>query len=281
MDRFDDKWGERFARRQERMIRKNAMRMQQSSPMHGALVGGLIIAVGALFLLNNIGIIHVSNFWEYWPLILIVFGMARLVEARGPGAIIAGAIMAGIGALILAYNLRLIYFDWRMVWPVLLIAWGLIVLLHPKHRSVPVIPPGPVGGPGSFQDPGPAATPGPSPYSGSDASTIRLWTVFGGGKRQVDAQDFRGGEITAIFGGYEVDLRYAAVGPAPAVIDVTAMFGGIEIRVPGTWTVEARGVGIFGGFADETRPPRPGEVTREQRLIVTGTAAFGGVAIKN
>ena len=66
-----------------------------------------------------------------------------------------------------------------------------------------------------------------------------------------------------------------------AVIDVTALFGGVEIQVPGTWTVESQGVGVFGGFSDETRQPRPGEVSREQRLIVTGTAVFGGATIKN
>ena len=243
----------------------------RQSPMHGVVVGSIIVTVGVLFLLDNLGILRFQDAWQYWPVILIVIGVVRLADAHGPSAIIWGAVIAGIGGLLLADNLNLIYFDWRMVWPILLIAWGLIILL--RQLGMPWGPPRFVGSP-------PGAVP-PNPAAAVDSSTIGLWTLFGGGRRQIDSQDFRGGEISAIFGGYEVDLRNAMIAADPAVIDVTAIFGGVEMKVPGTWTVEVRGVGIFGGFGDETRPPRPGEVTREQRLIVTGTAAFGGVSIKN
>lgn len=234
------------------------------------MAGGVIITVGVVFLLDNLGIIHFNDIWQYWPAILIIFGLVRITEAHGSAAIIWGGAVAGIGALLLADNLNLITFNWNLVWPILLIAWGLIILFKPWHwRGAPVI------------DPGPSAASAAPSAVGSDPSTISLVTIFGGGRRQVDSQDFRGGEITATFGGAELDLRNAAIAAERAIIDVTAMFGGVEIRVPGTWTVEARGIGIFGGFGDETRPPKPGEVTREQRLIVTGTAVFGGVAIKN
>lgn len=272
MDQFDDKWQrrqERWARHQERWARRQERRALGHSPAHGALAGSLIIAVGVMFLLDNLGIIHVRNFWEYWPVILIVFGIARIAEAHGPAAIIWGSVVAGIGALLLADNLNLIYFDWRIVWPVLLIAWGVIVLLRPTYWGRRPIATGPVGT-------GDANIP-----AGTDTSNVNVWAVFGGGKRRIDSQDFRGGEITAVFGGVELDLRDAMIAADCALIDVTALFGGIEIKVPGTWAIESRGVGIFGGFEDETRPPRPGEVTREQRLVVTGTAVFGGVSIKN
>jgi hypothetical protein len=274
MDPFDDRWQrrqERWARRQERWARKQERWAHRHSPMHGVFVGGLIVTAGVMFLLNNLGIIRFHDIWQYWPVLLIVFGVARIAESHGPAAIVWGSVVAGIGGLLLADNLDLIRFDWRVVWPILVIAWGLVMLLRPRSWGrQPIVASDPAG-----------AAP-PIPPLGSEQPTINLVTVFGGGRRQIDSKDFRGGEITAIFGGYEVDLRSASIAAeAAAVIDVTALFGGIEIRVPGTWTVEARGVGIFGGFGDETRPPTPGEVTREQRLIVTGTAVFGGVAIKN
>jgi len=266
MDPFDDRW----QRRQERWARKQERRAREYSPTHGLFVGGLIITAGVVFLLDNLGIVRFHDIWQYWPAILIVFGLARIADAHGPSAIIWGSIVAGFGGLLLADNLNLITFDWRIVWPVLVIGWGLMILLKPRYwRRPPIVISGP---PGAAQ---------PNIPSGSDTPTINLWTVFGGGRRQIDSQDFRGGEVTAVFGGYEVDLRNASIAAERAVIDVTAMFGGVEIRVPGTWIVEARGVGIFGGFGDETRPPKPGEVTREQRLIVSGAAVFGGVAIKN
>ena len=95
--------------------------------------------------------------------------------------------------------------------------------------------------------------------------------------RTSGVQDFRGGDMTAVMGGCEVDLRQASM-RVPASIDVFVMWGGVEIRVPEDWTVELRGVPILAGFVDKTRPPA---VATEKRLIVRGVALMGGVEIKN
>ncbi len=286
MDQFDDKW----QRRQAKWARREARRAaHQHSGTHGVFMGGIIIAVGVLFLLDNMGIVRFHDVWQYWPAILIVFGVARIAESHGPAAIVFGGIIAGLGALLLLDNMGIVYFDWHMFWPLLIIAWGLMMLLKPRPWG---------GGPGQSlvdlaesADLAALAVPADwaaqwesairRPLTVSGSPTLGLWTIFGGGRRQIDSQDFRGGEVSAIFGGYEVDLRMAAIAQGEAVIDVTAVFGGVEIRVPETWTVEARGIGVFGGFGDETRPPRADQIGTPQRLIVTGTAAFGGVAIKN
>jgi hypothetical protein len=62
-------------------------------------------------------------------------------------------------------------------------------------------------------------------------------------------------------------------------MEANALFGGVDIRVPDSWGVSIRGVGIFGGFDDlsRARDPQPGKPT----LVVTGTAMFGGVSVKN
>ncbi len=52
------------------------------------------------------------------------------------------------------------------------------------------------------------------------------------------------------------------------------------MTVPETWTVVVRGTGIFGGFSDETVPPVRGDV-KSPSLLVTGSAVFGGVTVKN
>src|SRR5205814_1734963 len=120
------------------------------------------------------------------------------------------------------------------------------------------------------------------PTSGSGAtiaSRIDEWAMFGGVKRRVESQDFEGGEAFVMFGGIEIDLRKANTKLDEVRIDANAMFGGIEIRVPENWEVVVRGAGIFGGYDDKSRGvDTPG--VRRPRLIVTGQAVFGGVAIK-
>lgn len=292
MDQFDQRWQrrqERWARRQERWARATEGYAHKHSGSHGTFIGGIIIALGVLFLLDNLGIVRFHDVWQYWPVILIVVGAVRIVDSHGPAAVVWGGLVGGAGVILLLDNLGLFRFNWGVFWPVILIGWGLMMLLRPRTLNRPPGGPFPgagnMGGPGSFAasggiggpaDPGVAE---PSPAAGSP--TLGLWTVFGGGRRQVDSQDFQGGEVTAIFGGYELDLRRAAIAQEQALIDVTAVFGGVEIRVPDTWIVESRGIGVFGGFGDETRPPRADQVTRPQRLIVTGVAAFGGVSVKN
>lgn len=104
--------------------------------------------------------------------------------------------------------------------------------------------------------------------------------IFGGIKQRVTAKKFRGGRLTALFGGFEVDLTRADIDGQTAVVDASALFGGGEIRVPPTWAIEIRGTAILGGYTDETHQ----EVTdpaAAKRLIVKGIAALGGVVIKN
>jgi hypothetical protein len=47
------------------------------------------------------------------------------------------------------------------------------------------------------------------------------------------------------------------------------------------WYVEMRGVAAFGGYSNKTIPPRLSPGQRIQKLVVTGSAAFGGVVIEN
>jgi predicted membrane protein len=77
---------------------------------------------------------------------------------------------------------------------------------------------------------------------------------MGGFKRRITTPDFRGGEITAIMGGCDLDLRQSSINGV-AVLNVFAMCGGITIKVPVDWTVELDGTPIMGGFEEKTIVP--------------------------
>jgi hypothetical protein len=87
--------------------------------------------------------------------------------------------------------------------------------------------------------------------------------------------DFRGGSVTAVIGGVELDLCKANL-TGTAYLDVVAFWGGIEIKVPAGWTVDARVVALMGAFENKVdSPATPGG----PRLVVRGHAIMGAVVI--
>ena len=109
-------------------------------------------------------------------------------------------------------------------------------------------------------------------------SAISGTAVLSGIRRTSSSQDFRGGELTAIMGGCEIDLRQASIKEGDAVIDVFAFWGGIDLKVPLDWSVVVQGTPLLGGFDDKTRPPQGGS---SKRLVIKGYAIMGGVEISN
>ena len=99
----------------------------------------------------------------------------------------------------------------------------------------------------------------------------------------MNTQDFQGGNVTAMFGGVEIDLTEANMQADEATLEINAIFGGAEIRVPDSWQVSYRGAPIFGGVEDKTRIRRseaPADAKRKV-LYITGVVIFGGLVIKN
>lgn len=227
-------------------------------------MGLAILLIGVLMLLNNLGIFHIHDVWSLWPILLIGGGLGKLFG--GPRRILPGIVLIAVGTLFLLQNFRVIHIDASLIIPSVLIALGLMFLLRSVHPSLWVQDRPPVG-----------------PSAGIPVeSAINAWAVFSGVKRRIDTQSFTGGEILAVFGGVDLDLRRASIQGDQAVIDANATFGGVEIRVPETWSVNVRGLGLFGGYEDHTvHPPPNGAGESAKRLIVTGYAVFGGVEIRN
>lgn len=253
------------------------------------LVGVIIVFIGVLLLLDNLGIPGIGDVWRFWPVILIAVGLSRIVDNPSPSGMIWGVVVAGAGALILLDHLGVLRVSFNIFWPVIVIGFGLSMLARNFGQGYGRGPWG--GGPGGSGPPagqgGPGAPGGPGPTSGYpygsgiSAPDFHLWAMFGGGRRRIDSKQFRGGDVLAVFGGYNIDLRDAVMADGKAVVDANAMFGGVDIWVPQNWTVEVVGHGIFGGFDDKTMPPRINPGDKPQHLVVTGYAMFGGVTVKN
>jgi hypothetical protein len=247
---------------------------RQQHPAAGHAFAGLILLlIGAVFLLNNLGVFYIEDVRKYWPALLIVAGVAHLFFSRhGRRSLVLSGMLVTIGGLLLANNFGYIHANvWEIVWPVMLIFLGILFLFRARG-----------GGP-SFA--GPPSCGGGLGGSGTGASranpnVLDEVAVFGGIQRRVDSQDFEGGELSSVFGGIELDMRGANTKKDEIVIEANAVFGGIELLLPDRWNVTVRGAGIFGGYEDKTHPPaNPAE--KRPHLTVTGSAVFGGVSVRN
>jgi hypothetical protein len=107
---------------------------------------------------------------------------------------------------------------------------------------------------------------------------VNAIVVMGGITRRLGTQDFKGGSAVAVMGGVKIDLRSASISQNDAVIDVLAIWGGVELRVPEDWVIVPQVFPFMGGFDDRTGPKPAGS---RKRLIVRGLAFMGGVEVKH
>lgn len=271
------------------------------------LIGIAILGFGAALLFANLGVFSMRDITRFWPMLLVAAGIMRLSRAQFPSAKGFAIFLIVLGGILLAGNFGAVKVSWNLFWPAILIVIGLQHLLSnfdpPKPQSAPAAPPSgmagsapppakngpetPSSGPRPVDEPG-----APPPYSSASAPPpqgaafepdvhLHEYCIFTGGKRRIATTNFRGGEVVAVFGGVEVDLRSCQISGDEAVVDITAAFGGCNLKVPTNWYVEMRGVAAFGGYSNKTIPPRVNPGQRIQKLIVTGSAAFGGVVIEN
>ncbi|MCY1532439.1 Cell wall-active antibiotics response 4TMS YvqF [compost metagenome] len=104
--------------------------------------------------------------------------------------------------------------------------------------------------------------------------------VFGGSHQAVYSKNFKGGEITAVFGGCDVNLTQADF-EGEIKIEVTAIFGGAKIIIPPGWEVKSEVTAIFGGLDDKRAIQPLADDAPRKVLIIEGLALFGGVDIRN
>ncbi len=100
--------------------------------------------------------------------------------------------------------------------------------------------------------------------------------IFAGNSYQITGEKFFGTTINAIFGGVDLDLRNAII-DEDVVINATAVFGGIDIKVPSNVKVKVSNVPIFGGVDNKAgTSPDPNAPI----IFLNSTCMFGGIDIK-
>lgn len=101
--------------------------------------------------------------------------------------------------------------------------------------------------------------------------------TFSGQNVNFDGEKFTGANLTAVFGGVKCDLRNAII-ENDVLINVSSIFGGVEISVPDNVKVKIKSSSIFGGV-DEKKKNQV-ESPDAHTIYINATCIFGGAEIK-
>ena len=219
------------------------------------LLGLSIVTLGVVLLLGSAGVLDAGEIIDrWWPLVIVAAGLLTLVER--PPAMLRGVLVTLAGGVLLLFTTETVDESaWDFVWPVAIVAVGLVVLLRWRGRALP----------GAAE-------------AGDDV--VRATAVLGGPHIVSTSPHFRGGWLTAFFGGITLDLRQARLDPGGATINATAAFGGVEILVPRGWRIALRATPILGGAEDKTDRSAPID-DDAPTLRVDAVTVLGGLEIKH
>jgi predicted membrane protein len=223
-----------------------------------AIIGIILVFAGVFLVLRNMDFFpsFIDHIIFSWQMLLIAIGL--VITIGSGGAKTSGIIVMAVGAFFLIPDIFRETFNVNMFWPSVFIIIGIIFIFSKRKGWSSV---------------------STSPMVGDDY--IDYVHIFSGGERQIVSENFRGGKVTAIFGGSEIDLTQAKLAPGVSEIEIACVFGGTTIIVPGDWNVKIEVVPVLGGFGDSRKliPGRTIDTTRQ--LVIKGAVVFGGGEVKS
>jgi predicted membrane protein len=240
-------------------------------------VGLLLLLVGAVLLLRQTG--YPIPYWVFsWQMILMLVGL--FIGIRHGFKDYSWLIMIVVGFVFLSDDIWPGMKLKQFAVPIIVIAVGLLFFLSPRRMC---------GGPNKFRrrfnrfDGPPMARSEfaeVTPYEGDKSleTEIDIVSIFSGVKKRVLSKQFKGGDITCVFGGAELNLTNADF-ISPVSLDVTMIFGGTKLIVPANWELRSEVAAIFGGIDDKR--PQPSTSVPEKTIILKGTLMFGGVEVNS
>jgi len=224
------------------------------------LLGGILIFLGGLFLLNTMNVLdfRFTNVIFSWPFIMLVIGLFVLVNTEKK---FLGGVLSGIGALFLIPRVfPQIDYDGSVIIPLFLIILGTYIILKKRRQDSS-------SGLGSST-------------SNFNKDKIDDVSIFGGGTKIISSNNFQGGNITAIFGGSEINLINCQLAEGDNILDVLCVFGGTTIIIPKEWNVVINVTSILGGFSNKAIRNPSVIIDQSRTLHIKGLAMFGGGEVK-
>ncbi len=222
------------------------------------IIGIILVLVGIALVIRNTGIFpdFIDNVIFSWPMLLVTIGF---IMTLGSTEKTAGIIVMSVGGFFLIPILfRETFHVYNLFWPSIFIIVGIVFIVS-KRKGWHNMRQG-----GTVSD-----------------NYIDYVNIFSGSERQIVSDNFRGGKVTAVFGGSEIDLTKSKLAQGRSELEIACVFGGTTIIVPDDWYVTIEVTPILGGFGD-SRKLIPGRtIDPAKQLVIRGTVVFGGGEVKS
>jgi len=231
---------------------------QQPNQNNRAIFGIFLIFFGLLLVFKNLDIFpyELQHLVFSWPALLLGLGALFFLGKKDKTTGLVLMIVGGVFLFPLIFDWG---FNWRgLFWPIILILVGVVII---RRR-----------GEYGFRN---------NEADGINADYIDELNIFGGGEKSINNKNFKGGKITCVFGGSQLNLTNAQLAEGTNVIDLFAMFGGCTLIVPSDWDVRVEVSAVLGGVSDKRMPSPNYVVEPKKELVIKGLVALGGCEIKS
>ncbi len=226
------------------------------SKVKNILWGVIILVIGIIWALNALEITNITIFFEgWWTFLIIIPSLISLITNESK---IWSAILLVIGIVLFLCTRGIISFTLisKLIIPFILIVIGLSLIFKNtidkrlKERIETIK---------------------------KDKEKLEEYCVtFGSEDISYQNQEFKSAKLDSIFGSMVLNLKEATI-TKDQIINVNAIFGGVDIIVPQNVNIKVKSTPIFGGTSNKVK------TTFNENLptiYINSVAMFGGVEIK-
>lgn len=238
------------------------------------LLFGLILFLDVFLIIPN----RIYSIIFNWKNIIILLGIFLLFKDRGNRG---GIILIVIGVTFhLARLFRLDLSDF--VFPILFMAGGIYLLVNVSSKKkakddieeidfkdIPSEEPN-SNNPSDAED--------TQAHSTNDLEYIDQFSFFGSYKQTYNRQ-IVAGKVISLFANSKVDLSQATVNNKQTVLDISCIFGNVDIYIPKEWAIKSQMAVFLGSFSDNAHHLTNLRLENQDLIILKGVVTFGSVRV--